>query len=236
VTTCSFSSDGCCPSGCNFNTDFDCDPVCGNGVVEGSELCDTAIPQGMDGACPTTCATPMNTCMSATLTGTGCQAACQTSPPQTMCVHTADQCCPFGCTMSTDGDCSGSWTHSVLQSNVSYTTSCTNIPVMLTVGHHYVVTTCVATGTALAGNGDTVVEVRDPMGALIVSDDDCNTSPNLIGLAGWHCDNGDGFSFASCAGETPGGFNAPVTGMYQVCVRAFSSLTTGTANVSLWSN
>src|SRR5262249_8941265 len=30
ITACSRTSDGCCPSGCNANTDVNCTPVCGN--------------------------------------------------------------------------------------------------------------------------------------------------------------------------------------------------------------
>ncbi len=35
-------NDGCCPAGCDANTDADCAPVCGNGVIEGDEVCDGA--------------------------------------------------------------------------------------------------------------------------------------------------------------------------------------------------
>jgi hypothetical protein len=235
VTQCSFSSDGCCPSGCNFNNDIDCPEVCGNGVVEGSELCDTGIPAGQTGACPTSCAPTGITCEASQLAGTGCQAHCTSATAITSC-SAGDQCCPFGCTMSSDADCFGTWTPSTLASNVAFTTTCTNVPVPLVANHHYVVTTCVASGTAIAGSGDTVLEVRDPSNNLVVQDDDCITTPNLVVSAGWSCVNGSGNNFASCAGETPGGFNAPVTGTYQVCVRAFSSTSTGTATVTLWSN
>lgn len=34
------TGDGCCPAACNANSDGDCEPVCGNGVLEGDELCD----------------------------------------------------------------------------------------------------------------------------------------------------------------------------------------------------
>lgn len=49
VTGCS-SGDGCCPSGCDAVLDADCDPVCGNGVLEPGETC------GEEGVvCPTSC-------------------------------------------------------------------------------------------------------------------------------------------------------------------------------------
>src|SRR5262249_2738351 len=47
-TTC-LSGDGCCPSGCNAGNDSDCQPACGNGVVEVGETCDPP------GSCPTRC-------------------------------------------------------------------------------------------------------------------------------------------------------------------------------------
>jgi len=48
--------DNCCPDGANATNDSDCAPVCGNGVLEGSEECDdgnTAAGDGCDGACAT---------------------------------------------------------------------------------------------------------------------------------------------------------------------------------------
>src|SRR4051812_41853947 len=43
--------DGCCPTGANANNDADCTAMCGNGIVESGELCDTGITAGA-GACP----------------------------------------------------------------------------------------------------------------------------------------------------------------------------------------
>ena len=34
------AGDGCCPAGCNALNDAECEPVCGNGVVEAGEACD----------------------------------------------------------------------------------------------------------------------------------------------------------------------------------------------------
>jgi hypothetical protein len=120
--------------------------------------------------------------------------------------------------MSTDTDCFSTWTPTPLATNLSFGTTCNNLTVNLIANHHYVVTTCVASGTALAGSGDTVIEVRDPSGTVVAQDDDCRTSPNLVLSAGWSCSNADLDNFASCAGETPGGFNAPVSGAYQASV------------------
>jgi cysteine-rich repeat protein len=59
--TCSYTAittaidgDGCCPAGANANTDSDCQPVCGNDVVEMGEECDdggTVAGDGCDDQC-----------------------------------------------------------------------------------------------------------------------------------------------------------------------------------------
>ncbi|HEY5921529.1 MAG TPA: hypothetical protein VIV11_07650, partial [Kofleriaceae bacterium] len=48
ITMCT-AGDGCCPNGCTSVTDADCNPSCGNGVVEAGETCD---PKS---TCPTSC-------------------------------------------------------------------------------------------------------------------------------------------------------------------------------------
>ena len=48
------NGDGCCPAGANANNDNDCKPVCGNGVVEGTEQCDDGNTNNND-ACSNTC-------------------------------------------------------------------------------------------------------------------------------------------------------------------------------------
>jgi len=58
---------------------------CGNGVVDPDEQCDTAIPQGQVGACPTSC-DDANTCTTDRLTGAGtCFAACVHDPRPDCC-------------------------------------------------------------------------------------------------------------------------------------------------------
>jgi len=101
--TCSYQAiteclaDGCCPAGCTSLTDADCDPVCGNGLVESGEIC--------DGDCPTTCADDGDACTLETLTGDAstCDAACASSP-QTECAD-GNGCCPTDCTADNDSDC-----------------------------------------------------------------------------------------------------------------------------------
>ncbi len=47
------SGDGCCPSGCNAETDPDCPDQCGDGVCTGNETCD---------GCPSDCGSCLNEC------------------------------------------------------------------------------------------------------------------------------------------------------------------------------
>ena len=98
ITTCT-SGDGCCPAGCNANTDSDCSPTCGNGVVEPGETCDPAS------SCPTSC-NDGNVCTVDQLTGSSanCNVACSHTSITTC--TSGDGCCPAGCNANTDSDCS----------------------------------------------------------------------------------------------------------------------------------
>ena len=98
ITTC-VAGDGCCPAGCNANTDSDCSPTCGNTVVEGGETCDPPS------SCPTSC-NDGNACTSDQMTGSSanCNVTCSHTSVTT-CV-TGDGCCPAGCNAKTDPDCS----------------------------------------------------------------------------------------------------------------------------------
>lgn len=80
----------------------DCDPKCGDGRLNGTEHCDTAIAAGQPGACPTVCA-PQDSCTPTTLTGSGCDTQCLPMPITT--IGAEDECCPKGADTTTDGDC-----------------------------------------------------------------------------------------------------------------------------------
>ncbi len=71
--------------------------VCGDGIVETEETCDTAIPAGQSGACPTSCTAP-DACTVATLTGTFCMAKCVYAPIVPCCgngvVKEGEECDP----------------------------------------------------------------------------------------------------------------------------------------------
>jgi cysteine-rich repeat protein len=94
--------DRCCPPGADANTDSDCAAICGNGVLEAGETCDSGIMAGA-GACPTACDDAL-VCTTDVLTSAGtCQAACSFPPITTP--AGGDGCCPAGANATTDGDC-----------------------------------------------------------------------------------------------------------------------------------
>lgn len=83
-----------CKSDCTFS--------CGDGELGAAELCDTAIADGMPGACPASC--PATACTTATLQRGGtCLAECVFGDI-TACVD-ADGCCPTACDETNDDDC-----------------------------------------------------------------------------------------------------------------------------------
>jgi hypothetical protein len=104
ITAC-VGGDGCCPPGCTLATDSDCRVVCGDGVVEAGEQCDRAITAGLPGACAQSC-DDADACTVDLASGSvaGCTRACQ-HEPVTAC-RDDDGCCPAGCTVATDSDCS----------------------------------------------------------------------------------------------------------------------------------
>ena len=98
------NNDKCCPSGANANNDNDCNPVCGNGVLEQNENCDTGITSGT-GKCPTaTDCDDKDVCTADAVIGTGCSAKCQNTAILAN-LSAADGCCPTGATQLTDADC-----------------------------------------------------------------------------------------------------------------------------------
>ena len=117
--------DGCCPAGANSLTDDDCDPACGNGVVEAGEVCDTGITAGA-GACPTTC-DDSQSCTTDTLSmGGTCQATC-TNTPITAPANN-DGCCPAGANSGNDNDCAPGCGNGVVDSGETCDTGITTGP------------------------------------------------------------------------------------------------------------
>jgi len=96
ITDC-IDDDGCCAKGCTEAEDSDCQPTCGNGIVEPGETC--------DGNCPTACFSS-SFCSELLLEGSPetCDAQCVAGEPPG-CVS-GDGCCPIGCNPGLDSDCS----------------------------------------------------------------------------------------------------------------------------------
>lgn len=79
-----------------------CPTQCGDGIVNGDERCDVALPRDQPGACPAAC-TSRGACETAELVGTGCAARCEVTAITTP--ESGDGCCPEGATPNTDADC-----------------------------------------------------------------------------------------------------------------------------------
>ena len=98
ITSCR-NGDDCCAPGCNINTDDDCSPRCGDGVIGAGETCDPPA------SCPGDCDDGV-ACTADTLTGSAanCSASCSNTP--IMQCKSGDGCCAVGCTWESDDDCS----------------------------------------------------------------------------------------------------------------------------------
>jgi hypothetical protein len=92
ITACA-EGDHCCPPGCNAQTDSDCNPLCGNGVVESGESCDPPS------SCPNVCPDDGDACTVEQLTGSAvtCNVRCLHVPITDCSGATSDHCCPTGC-------------------------------------------------------------------------------------------------------------------------------------------
>jgi hypothetical protein len=112
------AGDNCCPSGASRNSDTDCPAVCGNGVLEATEACDSAIPAGKPGACPGNCPPTGSACLGNRLEGRAedCTARC-IAEPVARCGPPGDGCCPAGCTSPQDPDCSPTCGNGVVDPN-----------------------------------------------------------------------------------------------------------------------
>jgi hypothetical protein len=165
------NGDGCCPGGCNANTDSDCMPTCNNGIVEAGETCDPLA------SCPTSCAA--NGCQLYAVASAGtCQAACAPSSQETACVDN-DACCPGSCSSNNDNDCTAICGNGVVEAGETCDGNCptcnesftcyTSIGSAATcdVQCHQPVTTCGIGGDqccAFDGNGCGAVNDRECTG------------------------------------------------------------------------
>jgi hypothetical protein len=110
----STTGDNCCPLGADSTTDGDCRPVCGNGILESGERCDTGIASAA-GSCPSIAdCDDHDPCTVDSLAATGCQLACAhrviDAPAP------GDGCCPaVGLARTVDSDCPAICSNGVLE-------------------------------------------------------------------------------------------------------------------------
>jgi hypothetical protein len=97
----------------SVETDGGDETRCGDGLVSGMELCDTALGEDEPGACPTQCP-PLAECVMRALNGSGCQAECVVLQAQ---CEDGDDCCPGNCMPSNDDDCSSSCGDGIVQTD-----------------------------------------------------------------------------------------------------------------------
>jgi hypothetical protein len=197
------NGDGCCPGGCNANNDSDCQPSCGNGVLEGNETCDPPA------SC--TCAAEAYSCYGTTGSAATCDLVCHV--PTTTCGIGGDGCCAFAvpptgdCSAADDKECIGPGWKFVQVTQVQFLNGgCQTINVYgIDAGGAYDVTSCVQKGPA--PNVDVYMkDITDSNGVTYpTGNDDCTDGNALPWAAGWTCKNVTGPQMF-CASPSPGGF------------------------------
>ena len=198
--------DGCCPTGANSTNDDDCQAMCGNGVLESGEVCDTGIATGV-GACPATCDDLMSCTADTLMNGGSCQATCAnvdiTQPMN------GDGCCPPGANTGNDDDCLPGCGNGVVDPGETCDTA-------ITTGPGRCPTTCtdgmVCTRDVLANDGTctavcTFPDITQPMngdgccpaGANNNNDNDCApVCRNGVVEQGEQCDDGNNVDTDAC--------------------------------------
>lgn len=102
ITEC-MNGDGCCARGCNYATDDDCSPSCGDGIVTAGEKCE---PASSEAPCPSEGSCGDNdACTEDVLVGDAeqCSAECAHMPINSP--RDGDACCPAGANAGNDSDC-----------------------------------------------------------------------------------------------------------------------------------
>ena len=94
--------DGCCLDGSDAVADDDCEPVCGNGVLEPGELCEPESTNDEE-VCPESCGPKPKACESIALVGEGCEVECVAETITE--AADGDGCCPEGVSHDDDSDC-----------------------------------------------------------------------------------------------------------------------------------
>ncbi len=198
VQTACRNGDGCCPSGCDANSDSDCAPACGNGIVEPGETC--------DGDCPRCVET--TTCYTETGSAETCNLECHV--PTTTCGIDGDACCAFdgaGCSINDDKECAGPRWDYVTVTEVDLSQGCQTIQIYgIAPGGSYLFTSCVPGGNPPAGD-PLVSKITDSAGNVYpFNNDDASDKSALPRAAGWNCENDRGDLRMFSAPMNPGGF------------------------------
>ncbi len=205
--TAAVDGDSCCPDGADATTDDDCTSICGNGIVEPDESCDTEIEAGETGACPTACDDSMDCTSDALVMDGTCDAACE---------HTTitaavdgDLCCPSGETIATDSDCgvmcgdgvvsSGETCDTAISSGTGACPAACDDGVACTADELVNAGTCTATCASTAITTPADGDGCCPAGATIADDDDCTaTCGDGTVSGGESCDTGISSGAGSC--------------------------------------
>lgn len=108
------NGDGCCPANATTSLDDDCKAVCGDGLLDSEETCDTSIAAAKSGACPANC-NDDRACTNDILTGAGCQQRCTYTDVGLSGV--IDGCCPANATSVADPDCANTCGNGVLEAS-----------------------------------------------------------------------------------------------------------------------
>lgn len=203
--TAAVDGDGCCPDGANANTDNDCSAMCGNGILEAGEVCDTAIVAGA-GACPMACDDSESCTTDALISAGSCQARCEFTAITTN--TDGDGCCRPGTLPTEDSDCVGCGNGTVESGETCDTgiasgagscpMTCTDADVctsnVLSNGG-----TCTAACTFPAITTPTNGDGCCPSGANANNDNDCQpTCRNAVVEAGEECDDGNMVDTDAC--------------------------------------
>ncbi len=186
-------NDGCCPPGGNSANDNDCDPSCGNSILESDEKCDTGISVGYFGACPTNCSDG-NPCTQDNLLGSGCDARCEhvVICSEDNCgndeVDVGEECdiaissgvgsCPMHCD---DGD---SCTKDILEGSKCMA-KCSNLPISFPADNDG----CCPQGADSGSDNDCLASCGN---GVVDSGEDCD--PGILngpGACNLNCDDGD---------------------------------------------
>lgn len=107
------AGDGCCPAGCDHDSDGDCSQSCGDGVVQVDEG-ESCEPDSTSDPCPSEC-DDGDPCTTDALSGSAsnCNAECTTTPVTSLVA--GDGCCPDGANANGDDDCAAECGNGVLE-------------------------------------------------------------------------------------------------------------------------